>query len=189
MSKQVIGQLFVHVSNLLVSDVTSEHSSSNACVSYFLNVLIDTTFGKPIYAITLYLQSFHSVCLGVALIYVSLHLLTRLCTDRLRLKGFESGVYGDPPSFKFWMRQAAVYLLSLTTMKVVVVTLLTLFPGVHRLGEWLLKWTWLGEQDDFQVILCVIFSCTKYFDSHFRRFPQRNGHFPYPYEHHTVLVD
>jgi len=99
----------------------------------------------------------------VALIYVSLHLLTRLCTNRLRLKGFESGVYGDPPSFKFWMRQAAVYLLSLTTMKVVVVTLLTLFPGIHRLGEWLLKWTWLGEQDDFQVVLCVIFSFTKYF--------------------------
>jgi len=40
-------------------------------------------------------------------------------------------------------------------MKVVVVVFLTLFPGVYDFGEWLLKWTWLGEEDDFQVILCV----------------------------------
>lgn len=46
-SKQVVGQLFVHVSNLLVSDITSGHTSGNACVAYFLNILIDTTFGKP----------------------------------------------------------------------------------------------------------------------------------------------
>lgn len=45
-SKQVVGQLFVHVSNLLVSDITSGHTSGNACVAYFLNILIDTTFGK-----------------------------------------------------------------------------------------------------------------------------------------------
>lgn len=156
MSKQVFGQLFLHLSNLLVSDIVSEHSSGNACVSYFLNILIDTTFGKPLNSSSSS-QVFILCFLGVALIYVSLHLLTRLFTDRLRLKGFESGVYGDPPSFKFWMRQAALYLLSLTTMKVVVVTFLALFPGVYRFGEWLLKWTWLGEQDDFQVVLYVIF--------------------------------
>lgn len=45
-SKQVVGQLFVHVSNLLVSDITSGHTSGNACVAYFLNILIDTTFGE-----------------------------------------------------------------------------------------------------------------------------------------------
>jgi len=40
-------------------------------------------------------------------------------------------------------------------MKVVVVIFLTLFPGAYDFGKWLLKWTWLGEEDDFQVILCV----------------------------------
>lgn len=86
-----------------------------------------------------------------------MHGLTRLFTENFQLKGFESGIYGDPPSFQFWIRQAALYLLSLTTMKVVVVTFLALFPGVFDFGEWLLKWTWLGEEADFQVVLYVNF--------------------------------
>lgn len=45
-SKQVVGQLFVHGANILVSDVVAHHSSSNACVFYFLNILIDTTLGE-----------------------------------------------------------------------------------------------------------------------------------------------
>ena len=44
-SKQVAGQLFVHGINLLVSGLVSHHTDGNACVSYFLNILIDTTFG------------------------------------------------------------------------------------------------------------------------------------------------
>lgn len=45
-SKQVVGQMFVHGVNVLSSDLISGHSSSNACVYYFLNVLIDTTLGN-----------------------------------------------------------------------------------------------------------------------------------------------
>lgn len=44
-SKQVVGQMFVHGVNVLVSHLISHHSSANACVSYFLNILIDTTLG------------------------------------------------------------------------------------------------------------------------------------------------
>ncbi|KAJ3516143.1 hypothetical protein NLJ89_g1303 [Agrocybe chaxingu] len=135
-SKQVVGQLFVHGANLLVSGLASHHTSSNACVSYFLNILIDTTF-------------------GVGLIYVTLHALTRLFTERFQLKGFESGVYGDPPSFNFWLRQAALYVLTLSTMKVVVVTFLVLFPAIYVVGEWLLSWTWTSEGDDLQVIFVM----------------------------------
>jgi len=47
-SKQVVGQLFVHSANLLVSGVTTQNTAKNACVSYFLNILIDTTFGEPL---------------------------------------------------------------------------------------------------------------------------------------------
>jgi len=79
-----------------------------------------------------------------------------LFTERLQLKGFESGVYGDPPTFKYWIRQAALYILSLSTMKVIVVTFLLLFPGIYVVGEWLLSWTWRGEDDDdLQVVLYV----------------------------------
>lgn len=44
-SKQVAGQSFVHGINLLASGLFSLHTDGNACVSYFLNILIDTTFG------------------------------------------------------------------------------------------------------------------------------------------------
>ncbi|KAF4619221.1 hypothetical protein D9613_004975 [Agrocybe pediades] len=135
-SKQVVGQLFVHSFNVLVSDLTSNETFSNACVSYFLHILIDTTF-------------------GIFMIYVTLHALTRLFTEKLNMKGFESGVYGNPPSFKFWARQAALYVLSLTTMKAVVVTFLYLFPQVYLVGEWLLGWTWTGGGDGLQVVFVM----------------------------------
>lgn len=45
-SKQVIGQMFVHGVNVLISGLVAHLSSGNACVLYFLNILIDTTLGK-----------------------------------------------------------------------------------------------------------------------------------------------
>ncbi|KAF7432700.1 hypothetical protein PC9H_004642 [Pleurotus ostreatus] len=131
-SKQVVGQMFVHGVNVLVSDLISHHSSANACVSYFLNILIDTT-------------------LGIALIYIFLHAFTYLLTEKFHLKGFESGKYGRPPSFIYWLKQAAAYVLALTTMKFVVLTIFAVFPGIFKFGEWLLGWTWTGEGDALQV--------------------------------------
>lgn len=92
---------------------------------------------------------------GVAIIYAVLHLLTYLFSDKLGLKGFESGVYGSPPSIKFWARQAAIYVLALTTMKMLVVGLFALFPGIFQIGEWILSWTWTEDGDTVQVILYV----------------------------------
>ena len=60
-------------------------------------------------------------------------------------------MYGDPPSFKYWPRQAALYVLSLMTMKLLVIGLLILFPFLLTIGEWLLSWT--GDGDALQVIL------------------------------------
>jgi len=49
--KQIVGQMFVHGVNVLISDLGSHHTSGNACTYYFLNVLVDTTLGeyRPIY--------------------------------------------------------------------------------------------------------------------------------------------
>jgi len=136
-SKQVVGQMFVHGVNVLISDLGSHHSAGNACVYYFLNILIDTT-------------------IGVAIIYLILRLLTHILSDRANLKGFESGQYGNPPSFAFWLRQAAVYVLSLTSMKLFVVGLFALYPGILKIGEWLLSWTRTGDgKDAFQVIVTM----------------------------------
>ncbi|KAJ7213718.1 vacuolar membrane protein-domain-containing protein [Mycena haematopus] len=135
-SKQVFGQMFVHVFNVLISSLVSHHSANNACVSYFLNILIDTT-------------------LGVGLIYVVLRVLTFIVSERFQLKGFESGVYGNPPSVKYWMRQAAIYILALTAMKFMVIGLLALLPGLWTLAAWLLSWTWSGQGDTLEVIFVM----------------------------------
>ncbi|KAG5648755.1 hypothetical protein DXG03_000102 [Asterophora parasitica] len=74
---------------------------------------------------------------------------------RLHLKGFESGVYGTPPSFKFWVRQAALYVTALTTMKLIVIIILIVFPDIFSVGKWLLSWTRVGTGDHLQVILCA----------------------------------
>lgn len=89
----------------------------------------------------------------MGIIYVNLYLLTYLFSEKLNYKGFESGVYGTPPSINFWMRQAALYVLSLTSMKMLVVALLVLFPGIFKIGEWLLSWTQVAHGDAVQVIL------------------------------------
>lgn len=104
-----------------------------------------------------YLQryTFILIPLGVAIIYVILHTLTRLFTERFNLKGFESGVYGSPPSIKHWACQAALYVLSLLIMKLVVVTILNLFPDIYVAGEWLLSWTRMSKGDALQVVLYV----------------------------------
>lgn len=37
--------MFVHGVNVLISDVGSHRTAGNACVFYFLNILVDTTLG------------------------------------------------------------------------------------------------------------------------------------------------
>lgn len=135
-SKQIVGQMFVHGVNVLISNLGSHHNAGNACTYYFLNVLVDTT-------------------LGVAIIYVVHHSLTNLLAKRLRLKGYESGQYGSPPSMAYWARQAAVYVFALTTMKMLVVGLFTVWPGISKVGDWLLSWTAIGSGDAFQIVFVM----------------------------------
>lgn len=96
--------------------------------------------------------------IGVAIIYVVHHGLTYLFAKRFRLKGYESGQYGSPPLMSYWARQAAVYVVALTTMKMLVVGLFTVWPGISQVGDWLLSWTAIGNGDAFQIILCVVLS-------------------------------
>ncbi|KAH9943145.1 vacuolar membrane protein-domain-containing protein [Epithele typhae] len=133
-SKQIVGQMFVHGVNVLISDVVAHLSTANACVLYFLNILIDTTF-------------------GVGIIYVLLQAMTHVLTVKLHFKGFESGVYGTPPAISYWFRQTAVYVLALTTMKLVVVSLFAVLPAIFDFGEWLLGF--LGTSDAAQVIFTM----------------------------------
>ncbi len=150
-SKQVVGQMFVHGVNVFISDVGSTRSSGNACVFYFLNILIDTTLGVCL--CTSPSESLMHYTAGVGAIYLALHLFTWLFANKLQFKGFQSGQYGSPPSLNYWARQATVYVVSLTSMKLLVVLLLATWRRLFDIGAWLLSW--LGSGDTAQVVLYV----------------------------------
>lgn len=91
---------------------------------YFLNILIDTTFG------VLIIWGVLSAVKFLARFY--------------RLNGFQSGVYGEPPlenQMRMWVRQLGVYILALVTMKIVVLILFGICPWLQGFGEWVLRWT------------------------------------------------
>ncbi|KAF8515008.1 vacuolar membrane protein-domain-containing protein [Gautieria morchelliformis] len=154
-SKQVLGQAFVHGLNLIISDHVAHVARGNPCDLYFLNILIDTTIGEAQHVHSR--QRLDAVLLswrkGVGYIYLVLHLADKLFTERLQLKGFRSGQYGDPPSIAFWGRQAAVYVFTILTMKLLLVGLFAAWPGILAIGEWLLSWT--GQSDRLQVIFVM----------------------------------
>lgn len=156
-SKQVAGQMFVHGVNVLISGIVAHFSSGNACVLYFLNILLDTTLGTS-HNLRVCLILCSNFSAGVAIIYLVLHMSTYVLTEKLHLKGFESGKYGNPPSMSYWVRQTAVYVFSLTTMKLAVLALFALWPGIFKMGEWLLSF--LGTNEAAQVILYVIETST-----------------------------
>ncbi|KZP00224.1 hypothetical protein CALVIDRAFT_476304, partial [Calocera viscosa TUFC12733] len=133
--KQVVGQASVHVSNIVISWVgASNGDEGNACAWYLVNILVDTT-------------------LGVGLIYVALHGLTNLLSDRLAIPGLVSGEYGYPPKWSYFLRQLVVYLLALAFMKLIVLGLFALVPEVTRIGDWMLEWT--ASNWALQVILVM----------------------------------
>lgn len=90
---------------------------------------------------------------GVAIIYLVLRILTYTTIEKFQWNGFQSGVYGTPPSISYWARQTALYIVALGSMKFIVVLLLALFPGLDKIAAWLLSWTLIGSDDSVQVIL------------------------------------
>ena len=151
-AKQLAGQMFVHGVNLLISGVVAQRESGNACVLYFLNILIDTTLGTHSFQLFSLRPPTNRICtIGVGIIYYCLKYATLLLSEKRGLEGFKSGEYGSPPSLVYWIRQLLVYLSCLTIMKLVVLALFAVWPGIFKVGEWLLSW--LGYGDATQVIL------------------------------------
>ncbi|KZW04468.1 hypothetical protein EXIGLDRAFT_636054 [Exidia glandulosa HHB12029] len=120
-SKQVVGQVVVHIANVSLAALVGHVSAANPCAQYFIHVLLDTT-------------------VGVALLYAFLRLFTYLLVHKMQLKGFETGQYGDPPSLFYWSRQAAVYIVSLLCMKIIVLLIVSFLPFLSSASEWLLSW-------------------------------------------------
>ncbi|KAJ1816089.1 hypothetical protein LPJ60_005466 [Coemansia sp. RSA 2675] len=102
---------------------------------YVLNLTLDCTIG--ILFITGYLKLFG--CLA----------------QRLNVKGLESGHYGDPPSWRRWMKQASIFCASMVCMKLTVVLLITLFPLLVGLGDLILKPILMTHSPRFEIVFVM----------------------------------
>ncbi|KAJ0416046.1 vacuolar membrane protein-domain-containing protein [Aspergillus carlsbadensis] len=130
-SKQVFGSSMLHLLNLLMSmfsagqfEITSQYKP-NPCSFYLLNLGIDTTLGIPI------------------LIFI-LHFLNRLAMYTPLAnppESIESGNYGDPPRWGWWLKQSVVYFMGLLGMKICVFFLIQTVPLIVKVGDWALRWT------------------------------------------------
>ncbi|KAL5267388.1 hypothetical protein ACHWQZ_G004433 [Mnemiopsis leidyi] len=97
-SKQAIGAGFIHVFNVLASQLF--FSNQDPCSLYFVNMFIDMTVGLLI----LY-----------GLISLSRYLLRDSSYAYLK-----SGEYGNPPQAKAWLAQCGIYLLIMIIQKLLV---------------------------------------------------------------------
>ena len=97
----------------------------NPCSWYLLNLAVDTTIGIPI------LIGFLKL----------LHAGFRLTPLARPPESIDSGNYGRPPRYRWWMKQCLIYFLGLMGMKVCVYILFQLLPWLVRVGDWALRWT------------------------------------------------
>ncbi|KAH9467340.1 hypothetical protein MJO28_000091 [Puccinia striiformis f. sp. tritici] len=107
-SKQVLGQAFVHMLNIFISDsMASLPSKGNPCALYFMNIFIDTT-------------------IGVFVLFLALNFITLLVCKTLKKTstnlGLSSGIYPDP-FIKSWMKQLSIYFIGLIILKLFVLGL------------------------------------------------------------------
>ncbi|XP_066448196.1 store-operated calcium entry regulator STIMATE-like [Eleutherodactylus coqui] len=114
-SKQAIGALFIHFTNVFLSDLTEE----DPCSLYLMNFLLDAT-------------------LGMLIIWLSVKFVSAIVEQRgYTLLVF--GEYGDPPQAAAWLGQCGLYLLIMIVEKTII-TLVLLIPGWTKLQEILLDY-------------------------------------------------
>lgn len=142
----MLGQLFVHTLNVLLSNFVADVGDQNPCSLYFLNILVDTT-------------------LGVFIIYLTLRVTTHVLTDVWGFSGFVSGQYSDRnkrgrgkasrPKLSYWLKQLGSYFFALFVMKLIVTILFVIFPFLFAFGRWLLGL--FGEAKNVQVlfVMCI----------------------------------
>jgi hypothetical protein len=56
-------------------------------------------------------------------------------------ESIKSGNYGQPPKFRWWLKQSLIYFLGLFGMKLFVLLLFAIFPWLPWVGDWALRWT------------------------------------------------
>ncbi|KAJ1806670.1 hypothetical protein LPJ75_004996 [Coemansia sp. RSA 2598] len=130
----------MHMSNLLVSALSGKadaegETPTNPCSWYVLNLTIDCT-------------------LGVLIVAGYLRLYEKLA-NRFRITGLESGHYGNPPNWRPWIKQAALFCASMVSMKLTVILLITVLPFLVAIGDGILKPVQMLQSPRFQIIFVM----------------------------------
>ncbi|XP_044132673.1 store-operated calcium entry regulator STIMATE-like [Bufo gargarizans] len=114
-SKQAIGALFIHFTNVFLSDLTEE----DPCSLYLMNFLLDAT-------------------LGMLVIWLSVKFVSAI-VERRQCTLLVFGEYGEPPQAAAWLGQCGLYLLIMIVEKTII-TLVLLIPGWTKLQAILLDY-------------------------------------------------
>jgi hypothetical protein len=117
------------------TDLIATRTSDNPCSLYALNILIDTT-------------------IGVLILYYLLLSSTHLMQSYFQPL-YQTGFYGQPFSLSLWGEQAAVYVACLACMKIVVLVLVWIAPGLEDGMSWCLSWVSSDEAQVFIVMLVL----------------------------------
>ncbi|XP_053572403.1 store-operated calcium entry regulator STIMATE-like [Bombina bombina] len=131
-SKQAIGALFIHFTNVFLSDLTEE----DPCSLYLMNFLLDAT-------------------LGMLIIWASVRIVSWI-VERRKFTVLVFGEYGDPPQAAAWIGQCALYLLIMVVEKTFI-SLVLLIPGWTKLQEILLHYIPDPQLELVLVVLVVPF--------------------------------
>ncbi|XP_012986465.3 musculoskeletal embryonic nuclear protein 1 isoform X2 [Melopsittacus undulatus] len=99
-SKQAIGMLFIHFTNVYLSDLTGE----DPCSLYLINFLLDAT-------------------LGMLLIYIGIRAVSSI-VEWQHWESLRFGEYGDPLQCTAWVGQCVLYILIMTFEKIIIIIVL-----------------------------------------------------------------
>ncbi|KAE8616629.1 hypothetical protein XENTR_v10008847 [Xenopus tropicalis] len=131
-SKQAIGALFIHFTNVFLSDLTEE----DPCSLYLMNFLLDAT-------------------LGMLVIWICVKIVSAT-VERQQYTLLVFGEYGDPPQAAAWLGQCCLYLLIMIFEKTII-TLFLLIPGWTKLQAILLNYIPNPQLELVLVMLVVPF--------------------------------
>lgn len=94
-----------------------------------------------------------------------------------------SGYYGNPPSWRWWLKQSFLYFCGLFGMKLVVLIMFYAFPWLSHVGDWALRWTEGNERLQIVFVMMlfpVIMNAMQYYiiDSFIKKQPgpELEGH-------------
>lgn len=105
-SKQGVGAAIIHFANVIISSQTASDKSTDPCIWYVMNFLLDST-------------------IGLIFIYIALQFINwiaKCCS----CKFLRNGEYGEPAKCSRWLIQCIVYSIVMILEKGIVIALMTI---------------------------------------------------------------